>query len=109
VQFHAHRRGRGEETHDARQASRSRRGRRRVPQRVRARGRIHKDGSSVWVAVVTSVIRGEDGRPRYFLSVVQDVSSRRAAELALRESEEKFRQLADNIPEISGSPTCASA
>ncbi len=61
---------------------------------------VHKDGSSVSVAVVTSVIRGEDGRPRYFLSVVQDVSSRRAAEVALRESEEKFRQLADNIPEI---------
>lgn len=59
-----------------------------------------KDGSSVWVSVVTSVMRAEDGRPRHFLSVVQDISARRAAELALRESEEKFRQLADNIPEI---------
>lgn len=59
-----------------------------------------KDGSTVWVTVVSSLIRDEKGNPRYFLSVVQDLSARRAAELALRESEEKFRQLADNIPEI---------
>jgi diguanylate cyclase (GGDEF)-like protein/PAS domain S-box-containing protein len=59
-----------------------------------------KDGSNVWVSVVTSVIRAEDGCPRRFISVVQDIGARRAAELALRESEEKFRQLADNIPEI---------
>ena len=61
---------------------------------------ICKDGSNVWVSVVTSLLRGADGRPQHFLSVVQDISARRAAELALRESEEKFRQLADNIPEI---------
>ncbi|HYC46064.1 MAG TPA: EAL domain-containing protein [Burkholderiales bacterium] len=59
-----------------------------------------KDGASVWVSVVTSLVEGESGAPRYFLSVVHDVSARRDAELALRESEEKFRQLADNIPEI---------
>ena len=61
---------------------------------------IGKDGSSLWVSVVTSLVRDGHGRPHYFLSVVQDVSARRAAEVALRESEEKFRQLADNIPEI---------
>lgn len=61
---------------------------------------VRRDGSTLWVSVVTSLIRDEGGNPRYFLSVVQDLSARRAAELALRESEEKFRQLADNIPEI---------
>ena len=61
---------------------------------------IRKDATEVWVSVVSSVMRAEDGRPRQFLTVVQDISARRAAELALRESEEKFRQLADNIPEI---------
>ena len=59
-----------------------------------------KDGSLIWVALMTSVVRDDDGRPRHFISIVQDVSARRAAELALRESEQKFRQLADNIPEI---------
>ena len=61
---------------------------------------IRKDGSSVWVSVVTSVISDDNGKAQHFISVVQDISARRAAELALRESEEKFRQLADNIPEI---------
>ena len=61
---------------------------------------LSKDAGSIWVSVVTSLVRDEMGAPRHFLSVVHDVSARRAAELALRESEEKFRQLADNIPEI---------
>jgi diguanylate cyclase (GGDEF)-like protein/PAS domain S-box-containing protein len=61
---------------------------------------VHRDGSQVWVSVVHSALRSDERAPRYFLWVVQDVSARRAAELALRESEEKFRQLADNIPEI---------
>ncbi|HUP95813.1 MAG TPA: EAL domain-containing protein [Burkholderiales bacterium] len=61
---------------------------------------MRKDGSAVWVSVVTSLIRADDGQPQYFISVMEDISARRAAEVALRESEEKFRQLADNIPEI---------
>ena len=61
---------------------------------------VRKDGSVVWVSVVTSAIHNDKGKAQYFVSVVQDISARRGAELALRESEEKFRQLADNIPEI---------
>ena len=59
-----------------------------------------KDGATLWVSVVTSLIRRDSGEPQHFISVVQDISARQAAEAALRESEEKFRQLADNIPEI---------
>lgn len=61
---------------------------------------VRRDGELIWVSVVTSLILDAAGQPSHFLSVVQDLSARRAAELALRESEEKFRQLADNIPEI---------
>src|SRR5689334_21985895 len=61
---------------------------------------VRKDGSTVWVSVVTSLIADDNGKPQHFISVIQDISARRGAELALRESEEKFRQLADNIPEI---------
>jgi diguanylate cyclase (GGDEF)-like protein/PAS domain S-box-containing protein len=59
-----------------------------------------KDGTSLWVSVVTSLIRNPYGKPQHFLSIVQDVSARQQVEAALRESEEKFRQLAENIPEI---------
>jgi diguanylate cyclase (GGDEF)-like protein/PAS domain S-box-containing protein len=61
---------------------------------------VRKSGTLVWVSVVTSLVRQDDGEPLYFMSVVQDISARRATEQALRESEQKFRQLADNIPEI---------
>ncbi|MGZ8155004.1 MAG: EAL domain-containing protein [Burkholderiales bacterium] len=61
---------------------------------------IRKNGTLVWVSVVTSLVRQDDGEPLYFMSVVQDIGARRATEQALRESEQKFRQLADNIPEI---------
>lgn len=65
----------------------------------RERQLLRKDGTTLWVSLVSSLIRGNDGEPQYFVSVIQDMSERKRAELALRESEEKFRQLADNIPE----------
>lgn len=61
---------------------------------------VRKDGSLVWVAVATSVIHSADGTPRYFLAVVQDISVTKRAQLALEESEEQFRQLANNIPQV---------
>ncbi len=40
-----------------------------------------------------------DGRP-VWLTLVNDVSERKRAEAALRESEEQFRQLSENIPQV---------
>jgi diguanylate cyclase (GGDEF)-like protein/PAS domain S-box-containing protein len=59
---------------------------------------VRKDGSLVWISVATSVVRSNDGSPQDFISVVQDVSEIKAAVAALRESEERFRQFAHNIP-----------
>jgi len=67
---------------------------------VREKPLRRKDGSAVWVSLVTSVIRDDNGNPKHFLSVIQDISQRKRAEAALMESEERFRQLAANIPEI---------
>ncbi len=58
-----------------------------------------KDGSSIWVNLVATLIRDARGEPLHFVTMMQDVSERKRAEQALRESEEKFRQLADNVPE----------
>ena len=41
----------------------------------------------------------QDGRP-VWLTLVNDVTERKRAEAALRESEEQFRQLAGNIPQV---------
>ena len=42
---------------------------------------IRKDGSFVWVNLTVSLMREPDGRPRHFISVVEDISSRKEAEL----------------------------
>jgi PAS domain S-box-containing protein/putative nucleotidyltransferase with HDIG domain len=57
---------------------------------------LRKDGSIVWVHVNIVLIRKEDGTPDYNLDVITDITKRKQAETALRESEEKFRDLFNN-------------
>jgi len=59
-----------------------------------------KDGSFVWAALTSSLIRKADGSPDYFISVIEDISARKRVEENLRESEERFRILADTAPAI---------
>lgn len=61
---------------------------------------LRPSGSQVWVQLNVSLVRNPDGSPRYFVSQIQDVSERRAAEHALRGSEALLRQLADNLREV---------
>lgn len=56
------------------------------------------DGTWVWVNVAVSALRDGNGRPQGLLAVVQDIDARKRAEQALRESEARFREMADNAP-----------
>ncbi|MEO7787630.1 MAG: PAS domain S-box protein, partial [Sphingomicrobium sp.] len=42
---------------------------------------LRKDGSSVWCLMAVSLIRDADGAPDYFISMVQDISDRKAGDL----------------------------
>ena len=54
---------------------------------------LHKDGSVVWVGMTIAVKRKPSGEPLYDISVVEDISERKRAAVALRISEERFRSL----------------
>jgi len=58
-----------------------------------------KDGSTIWVESELSLIRDAEGRPVEVLGVSRDVTARKRAEDALRESEERFRTMVDMAPD----------
>jgi len=69
---------------------------------------IRKDGSVVWVATSWQPIIGADGNVMGHRASTRDISKRKSAEAALRQSEEKYRQLVQRslqaIVVLQGSP-----
>jgi PAS domain S-box-containing protein len=51
---------------------------------------VRKEGGLVWIELTVSLIRHESGEPKYFISVVQDISTRRAAEEELGRTTESL-------------------
>jgi diguanylate cyclase (GGDEF)-like protein/PAS domain S-box-containing protein len=61
---------------------------------------VRQDGSIVWVNMMLSLMRDATGEPKYFIGVVEDINARKQAEVALRESEERFRSMFENHKSI---------
>ena len=60
---------------------------------------IHKNGAIVWVRINSAFMRDESGRAVRTLAVLEDISDRKCAEAALRDSEHRLRELLDGIPD----------
>lgn len=63
--------------------------------------RVRKDGTAFWAHVVIDPIRDPDGRLIGFAKITRDLSERRAAEEALRRSEQQFRLLVQGVTDYA--------
>jgi len=54
---------------------------------------IHKNKSIVWINLTVGLKRDEAGQAKYMISIVEDISDRKLAEMELRLSEERYRCL----------------
>jgi PAS domain S-box-containing protein len=62
---------------------------------------IRKDGRIVWVSISSAPVQDDEGNWDYFVTHVQDINKRKVAENRLKESKERFRQLANSIPQLA--------
>jgi PAS domain S-box-containing protein len=63
--------------------------------------RVRKDGTTFWANVVITAIRSADGALLGFGKVTRDLSERRRAEDALRQSEERLRLLIASVKDYA--------
>ena len=61
---------------------------------------LHCSGAVVCSRIRVSVVHDESGKPQYFVLHLEDITARKRSEDALRESEDRFRIMADGCPTV---------
>ncbi|MGE3978062.1 MAG: PAS domain S-box protein [Nitrospira sp.] len=55
---------------------------------------VHKNGEPVWVRKFVSLLRDHEGRPKFFVALVTDITDRRKTEQELRQSKDHLQRWA---------------
>jgi PAS domain S-box-containing protein len=59
---------------------------------------ICKDGQIIWCNLTVSIVRDAQGQPHLAIATVEDITERRHAQQALRESERRYQNLSEASP-----------
>lgn len=63
--------------------------------------RVRKDGSQFWASVVIDPLRDDSGKLIGFAKITRDITDRKMAQEALRESEEQFQLLVQGVTDYA--------
>lgn len=61
---------------------------------------IHKNGHLVWFETINNPVKDKSGRVIAYEGISRDITERKNVEMALHESESKFRMLAENATDL---------
>ncbi|PSB27230.1 PAS domain S-box protein [Stenomitos frigidus] len=61
---------------------------------------LHKNGQVLWTTLTVSLIHDQHGKPQYCIGIIEDITNRKLAEMALQESEERFREIASTVSQM---------
>ncbi|MBU7584922.1 MAG: PAS domain S-box protein [Nostoc sp. TH1S01] len=62
---------------------------------------LRKDSEIIWIKLTVSLVCDHFSHPQYFISVIEDISQQKQAEIDLQESESRFQAFMNNSPSAS--------